>query len=80
MAKRKQCECERGGSFPLTGEGFSRRQFLKVTGTGIVASYFLPVVNAGLLQSAAGVNPTLHRTAKGSIDAVPLPQGYSHFR
>jgi len=23
---------------------------------------------------------TLHRTAKGSIDAVPLPQGYSHFR
>ena len=67
MAKRKQCECERGGSFPLSGEGFSRRQFLKVTGTGIVASYFLPVVNAGLLHSAAGVNPTLHGTAKNTI-------------
>src|SRR6266849_603288 len=67
MAKRKQCECERGGSFPLSGSGFSRRQFLKVSGTGIVASYFLPVLNAGLLQSATGVNPTLHRTAKNTI-------------
>ena len=67
MAKRNQCECERGGSFPINGNGFSRRQFLKVTGTGIVASYFLPVLNAKLLQSASAVNPTLHRTAKNCI-------------
>ena len=49
MAKRNQCECERGGSFPINGNGFSRRQFLKVGGTGLVASYFLPVLNAKLL-------------------------------
>src|SRR5439155_22947124 len=64
---KKQCECQRGGSFPVWGEGFSRRQFLKVAGTGIVASYFAPVLNAGLLQSAAGVNPNLHRTARNCI-------------
>jgi hypothetical protein len=67
MAKRSQCECERGGSFPINGNGFSRRQFLKVTGTGIVASYFLPVLNAKLMQSASAVNPSLHRTAKNCI-------------
>ncbi|MDQ6799398.1 MAG: DUF1501 domain-containing protein [Acidobacteriota bacterium] len=67
MAKRNECECERGGSFPINGNGFSRRQFLKVTGTGIVASYFLPVLNAKLMQSAAAVNPSLHRTAKNCI-------------
>src|SRR5712691_10481592 len=67
MAKRTKCDCERGGSFPISGAGFSRRQFLKVTGTGIVASYFLPVANARLLQSATAVNPSLHRTAKNCI-------------
>jgi len=67
MAKRNQCECERGGSFPINGNGFSRRQFLKVAGTGIVASYFLPVLDAKLLQSASAVNPSLHRTAKNCI-------------
>ena len=67
MAKKTKCECERGGSFPLSGAGFSRRKFLKVTGTGIVASYFLPVANARLLQSATSVNPSLHNTAKNCI-------------
>ncbi|HEY8131383.1 MAG TPA: DUF1501 domain-containing protein, partial [Thermoanaerobaculia bacterium] len=67
MAKTKKCDCQRGGSFPLGGAGFSRRQFLKVAGTGIVASYFLPVANARLLQSAASVNPSLHNTAKNCI-------------
>src|SRR5712692_7678646 len=67
MAKRTKCDCERGGSFPISAAGFSRRQFLKVTGTGIVASYFLPVANARLLQSATAVNPSLHRTAKNCI-------------
>ncbi len=67
MAKTMKCDCQRGGSFPLGGVGFSRRQFLKVAGTGIVASYFLPVVNAQLLESATSVNPSLHRTAKNCI-------------
>ncbi len=67
MAKRSQCDCERGGSFPIGGVGFSRRQFLQVAGTGIVASYFLPVVNAGLLERATSVNPALHKTAKNAI-------------
>jgi hypothetical protein len=67
MAKRSQCECERGGSFPINGNGFSRRQFLKVGGTGLVASYFLPVLSAKLMQSATAVNPSLHRTAKNTI-------------
>ena len=35
MAKRQKCDCERGGSFPLFGNGFSRRHFLQVAGTGI---------------------------------------------
>ncbi len=67
MAKSMKCECQRGGSFPLGGVGFSRRQFLKVTGTGIVASYFIPVASAKLLESATSVNPSLHRTAKNCI-------------
>ncbi len=67
MAKRTKCECERGGSFPVFGDGFSRRQFLRVAGTGIAASYFTPVLNARLLQEAAAVSPQLHRTAKNCI-------------
>src|SRR5260370_6031864 len=67
MAKRSQCECERGGSFPINGNGFSRRQFLKVTGTGFVSSYCLRVLNARLMQSASAVNQSLHRTAKNCI-------------
>jgi hypothetical protein len=67
MARKHDCDCERGGSFPVFGEGFSRRQFMQVAGTGIVASWFAPVLNAGLLQNATGVSPTLHRTAKNCI-------------
>ena len=67
MTKKTKCDCERGGSFPLAGAGFSRRRFFKVTGTGIVASYFLPVLNARLLQSANAVNPSLHSTARNCI-------------
>jgi hypothetical protein len=67
MAKKDDCSCERGGSFPLFGEGFSRRQFLRVAGTGLVASYFAPVLNARLLESATSVNPTLHKSARNCI-------------
>jgi hypothetical protein len=67
MTKRQACDCERGGSFPLFGETFSRRQFLRVAGTGLVASYFAPVLSAKLLQSANGVSPALHNTARNCI-------------
>jgi hypothetical protein len=64
MAK---CDCERTGSFPLFGEGFSRRRFLRIAGTGLVASYFADVVSPSLLQAAIGVKPALRNTAKNCI-------------
>jgi Protein of unknown function (DUF1501) len=67
MKHGKRCDCEHGGSFPLFGEGFSRRRFLRVTGTGIVASYFAPVLSARLLESASSVGPTLRNTARNCI-------------
>ncbi len=68
MARHGKCnECERGGSFPLFGDGFSRRHFLQLAGTGLVASWFAPVLNASLLERATTVSPTLHGTAKNCI-------------
>src|SRR5436305_640173 len=67
MTKRQECDCERSGSFPLFCEPFSRRQFLRVAGTGLVASYFAPVLSAKLLESANGVSPALHNTARNCI-------------
>lgn len=63
----KKCDCEHTGSFPLFGEGFSRRRFLQIAGTGLVASYFADVVSPSLLQAAVSVKPTLHNTAKSCI-------------
>ena len=60
-------DCTRGGGFPLTGEGFSRRQFLKVAGTGIVASWFADVFDPRLLRAQAAPNVTLRNTAKNCI-------------
>src|SRR5436309_3488447 len=60
--------CEGKGNFSsLLGDGFTRRRFLQVAGTGLVASYFADVASAKLLESAASVNPTLHSTAKNCI-------------
>jgi hypothetical protein len=61
-----RCNCD-GNSFPLFGGGFTRRGFLQVAGTGLVASYFADVASAKLLESATAVNPTLHKTAKNCI-------------
>jgi hypothetical protein len=63
----KKCDCEHTGSFPLFGEGFSRRRFLQIGATGLVASYFADVVSPSLLQAAISVKPTLHGTAKSCI-------------
>ncbi|HXI13652.1 MAG TPA: DUF1501 domain-containing protein [Thermoanaerobaculia bacterium] len=62
--------CEQGGGFPVRGDGFSRRNFLRFAGTGLVASYFADVLSPNLLfgaTSAAGVVPSLHNTAKNCI-------------
>jgi hypothetical protein len=68
MAKSIDCpDCSRGGSFPLFGEGFSRRRFLRVTGTGLVASYFADVLSPRLLYGATSSGPSLHNTAKNCI-------------
>lgn len=55
------------GSFPLVGPSFSRRGFLRVAGTGLLATYLADVINPPLLQAAASSLPSLHRTAKGCI-------------
>jgi ribosomal protein L27 len=67
MKKHDNCECARGGSFPLHGDGFSRRRFMRLAGTGLVASYFAPVLNARLLQDAKSVKPSLRNSAKNCI-------------
>jgi len=60
--------CEKGGGFPIKGEGFSRRRFLQVAGTSIVASYFVDVVNPRLLHAASvAPNVALRGTAKNCI-------------
>jgi len=62
------CTCEGKGNFSsLLGDGFTRRRFMQVAGTGLVASYFADVASAKLLGSATSVSPTLHSTAKNCI-------------
>jgi hypothetical protein len=65
--KQKPCDCERGGTFPLHGHGFSRRRFVQIAGTGLVASYFADVLSPSLLHAAMGVGPTLRNTARNCI-------------
>lgn len=67
MKKDNDCNCERGGSFPVFGDGFSRRHFLRVAGTGIVASYFADVLSPSLLHADTGVAPSLQKSAKNCI-------------
>ena len=64
-----KCTCNRpGGSFPLKGEGFSRRRFLRVAGTSLVASYFADVVDPRLLLAqSTSANVSLRKTAKSVI-------------
>jgi len=65
----KKCNCApHTGSFPLQGEGFSRRRFLQVAGTGLVASYFADVLDPKLLYGAeVASNVTLRKTARNAI-------------
>src|SRR5436305_12780760 len=69
ITKVEACEtCKRGGGLPL-GPGFSRRRFLKVAGTGLVASYFADVVSPKLLYGATAApnGVSLRNTAKNCI-------------
>src|SRR5438105_405817 len=69
ISKLEACEtCKRGGGLPL-GPGFSRRRFLQVAGTGLVASYFADVISPKLLHGAtvAPSSVALRNTAKSAI-------------
>lgn len=62
-------DCTRASGFPLgDAKGFSRRRFLQVGATGIVASYFLDVVNPRVLYGATKApNVYLRNTAQNAI-------------
>ncbi|HVR40913.1 MAG TPA: hypothetical protein VMU84_17610, partial [Thermoanaerobaculia bacterium] len=60
---KKDCTCPHGTS-PFWGDGFSRRRFLQLAGTGLVASYFPDVASASLFETASAVTPDLQNTAK----------------
>jgi len=63
------CKCKHpAGNFPLLGEGFTRRNFLRIAGTGLVASYFADVLDPRLLSAAQlAPNVTLRNTARNCI-------------
>jgi hypothetical protein len=59
--------CSKASGMSL-GPGFSRRRFLKIAGTGIVASYFADVLSPSLLQArTVAPNVSLRKTAKNAI-------------
>jgi hypothetical protein len=60
--------CANVSGFPLEGSGFSRRRFLQVAGTGLVASYFADVFSPRLLQGATTqASVSLQNKAKNCI-------------
>lgn len=67
MKRKNTCTCTADGSSLFSGEGFSRRGFLRIAGTGLIASYFADVLAPPLLYGATGSNPSLHRTARNCI-------------
>ena len=59
--------CDKASGMSL-GPGFSRRRFLQVAGTGLVASYFADVLSPSLLQArTVAPNVALRKTAKNAI-------------
>lgn len=60
--------CDKASGFPLDqAEGFSRRRFMKIAGTGLVASYFADVFSPRLLQGATTSSVLLRNSAKNCI-------------
>jgi hypothetical protein len=64
--KKDDCSLCAGSGLAL-GDGFSRRAFLRVAGTGLVASYFVDVVSPKLFAKTAAPNVALRSTAKNCI-------------
>jgi hypothetical protein len=59
--------CDKASGLSL-GPGFSRRRFLQVAGTGLVASYFADVVSPSMLQARTiAANVALQNTSKNCI-------------
>lgn len=65
--KKKSCTCVADGSSLFSGEGFSRRNFLRIGGTALVASWFADVIAPPLVYGATSVNPSLRNTARNCI-------------
>ena len=65
--KRKDCTCPADGSSLFSGEGFSRRHFLRIGGTALVASWFSDVYAPQLLYGATSAAPSLRNTARSVI-------------
>jgi hypothetical protein len=61
--------CDKASGFPLgKAEGFSRRRFMQIAGTGLVASYFADVISPRLLQASTTASGVfLQNTAKNCI-------------
>ena len=68
MKKKNECsDCTRGTGFAL-GPGFSRRRFMQIAGTGLVASWFADVLDPKLLFArSVASNASLRSTAKSCI-------------
>lgn len=70
MARKKDIcpDCFKGGGLPIReGSGFSRRNFLRIAGTGLVASWFTDVINPRFLQAQSAPTVSLRNTAKNAI-------------
>src|SRR2546426_7606152 len=68
MRSKIECPtCSKASGLPL-GPGFSRRRFLQIAGTGLVASYFADVLNPSLLYGAISTsNAPLQNSARNCI-------------
>jgi Protein of unknown function (DUF1501) len=78
MAKHTCSDCTpKGEGFPL-GRGFTRRRFLQIAGTGVVASWFADIADPKLLFARnVAPNVALRSTAKSCI-FIFLPGAPSH--
>src|SRR5436305_6300555 len=60
--------CSKSSGMGLGGPGFSRREILKIAGTGLVASWFADVLSPNLLFArSVAPNVALRKTAKNAI-------------
>ncbi|HEU4522889.1 MAG TPA: DUF1501 domain-containing protein, partial [Thermoanaerobaculia bacterium] len=67
MKRRQDCRCSGDGSSLFSGEGFSRRHFLRISGTALMASWFSDVIAPPLLHGMTASAPPLRDTAKSCI-------------